>query len=63
VRNTSRTSLDIVIGPDVPPGTQVWLAASWYNPRGDNGPMSMPVSTYIGAGVSSMRHGVSSMAA
>jgi hypothetical protein len=63
VRNTSRTSLDIVIGPSVPPGSQVWVAASWYSPRGDNGPMSLPVSTYIGAGVVSMSHGVKSMAA
>jgi hypothetical protein len=29
----------------------VHLAACWYNPRGDRGPLSLPASTYIGGGV------------
>ena len=50
-RCTSRTSFDVEFGASVPPGSKVHLAACWYNPRGDRGPMSLPASTYIGEGV------------
>jgi hypothetical protein len=50
-RCSSRTHFDIEIGAKIAPGAKVWLAACWYNPRGQRGPMSVPVSTYIGDGV------------
>ena len=50
-RCTSRTRFDIEIPNRVAPGSKVHLAAAWYNPRGDRGPMSASASTYIGDGV------------
>ncbi|HEY7090198.1 MAG TPA: hypothetical protein VH518_19025 [Tepidisphaeraceae bacterium] len=34
------------------PGTHFWLAACWYNTRGQPGPVSMPVSIYLQSGMS-----------
>jgi hypothetical protein len=36
----------------LPRGTKVWLAACWCSPTGAVGPMSLPIATYVGQGLS-----------
>jgi len=36
----------------VSPGSKVWLTASWFNPRGQQGPLSSPQSVYLAGGLS-----------
>jgi hypothetical protein len=49
---TTRSDFDVVFGADVAPGAKVWIVACWYNPRGLSGPVSAPVTAYVGGGVS-----------
>jgi len=47
-------NVEIALPADVPGGSTVWLCASWFNPRGQGGPASAPVSTNIPGGVTAM---------
>jgi hypothetical protein len=47
-------AVEIVLPADVPGGSTVWICANWYNPRGQAGPTSAPVSTNIPGGVTAM---------
>lgn len=44
---TTRTLFEIEFPVTVEQGSKVWLAAAWFNPRGQTGPVSDPVSTFI----------------
>jgi hypothetical protein len=35
--------------PYLPPGTKVWVAARWFNHRGETSTTSVPVSTHVAA--------------
>jgi hypothetical protein len=48
--NTGLTRLAIKF-PPLPPGTQVWLTACWFNTRFDQGPFSNPRHTHLGYGI------------
>jgi len=50
-RVTSRMRFDVDLTTSAPGGSKIWLAAFWVNPRGQRGPTSAPVSTYIGDGL------------
>jgi len=50
-KSTSRATLEINFPATVPPGTRVFFAAAWFSPRQASGPMSDPISTYLGGGV------------
>jgi hypothetical protein len=50
--NATRTQFAVNIPSNVPPGAKVWIAAQWYNTRGERGPVSTATATYIGDGVS-----------
>lgn len=45
--NTTRTTLEVQFPADVPNGSTAWFTAHWYNPRGEAGPMSPPISAQI----------------
>jgi hypothetical protein len=47
--STSRTIM-IHFPNDLPPGTQVWLAARWFNTKCEPGPVSNPITTYLSGG-------------
>jgi hypothetical protein len=49
---TTRTKLDVLFPDSVPRGAQVWICATWYNPRAQTGPVSNPVMTYLQGGLS-----------
>lgn len=49
--NATRRFFDVRFDASVPAGSKVWIAAMWYNPRGEFGPASPPQSTHIGSGV------------
>ncbi len=42
-------TFDVTI-PNAPPGARVWLCARWVTRKGETGPMSMPISTYLQCG-------------
>lgn len=44
--NTTRPRVDVTI-QDVVPGAKVWIAARWFNPRQQAGPVSNPVTTHV----------------
>lgn len=46
--HATRTTVDVTFGPDVEPGTKVYLAACWLSPRGQSGPVSTPLPAYVG---------------
>jgi hypothetical protein len=50
--NVGRANVTFSIPADVAPGTKVWLTSFWINSRKESGPLSEPISTYIGGGVS-----------
>lgn len=45
--NITRTNMDVVFSPEVAPGSKVWLAAFWFNPKLQSGPASSPMSTNV----------------
>jgi hypothetical protein len=47
-------NVEVVLPADVAGGSTVWLCASWFNPRGQAGPTSAPVSTNIPGGITEM---------
>lgn len=49
--STSRTTAEVEFSPMVPAGSQVFLTAFYYNPRGESGPACQPVSAYLAGGV------------
>jgi hypothetical protein len=49
--STSRTVHEIHFPATVPAFTKVHLAAAWFSPRQANGPMSEPISAYLGGGI------------
>jgi hypothetical protein len=52
--NATRTVIDVQFPDSLAPFTLVWLAACWFNPRAQSGPASTPVSTNLGAGLTSL---------
>lgn len=38
-----------------PPGSKIWLAACWYNPRGQAGPMSHTADLYLPGGITMLK--------
>ncbi len=48
--NMTRALVDVAFDPALAAGTQVWLTAAWYNPRGQSGPGCTPVSTTLVGG-------------
>jgi hypothetical protein len=49
--STTRTRAYVAFDASVPAGSQVWLMASWFNPRSQAGPTSTPITAYIAGGV------------
>jgi hypothetical protein len=49
---TTRTDFEIMWGATIPAGSQLWVAAAWYSPRGQAGPACDPISVAIGGGLS-----------
>lgn len=47
-------NVEVVLPADVAGGSTVWLCASWFNPRGQAGATSAPVSTNIPGGITAM---------
>jgi hypothetical protein len=47
--NSSRARIDVLLPATVTPGTTVWLAARYFNPRSQAGPSSNPISVTVGA--------------
>ena len=45
--NTTRTSVEVEFPSTVASGATVWFTAFWYNPRGESGPATPPVSAQI----------------
>ena len=43
---TTRLRSEVVLGEEVERNTKVWLAAAWTNPRGQPGPVCVPVAGY-----------------
>jgi hypothetical protein len=53
--HVSRPSgVEVVLPADVPGGSTVWICANWFNPRGQAGPTSAPVSTNIPGGITAI---------
>jgi hypothetical protein len=48
----TRTDFPIDWSPTIAAGSQVWVAAAWYSPRGLLGPACNPVSVAVGGGLS-----------
>ncbi len=48
--SATRPVAEIAFDASVPPGTQVWLSACWYNPRAQSGPLSRPLSAHLSGG-------------
>lgn len=46
--------VEVVLPAEVAGGSTVWLCANWFNPRGQAGPTSAPVSTNIPGGITEM---------
>jgi hypothetical protein len=46
--------VEVVLPADVPGGSTVWLCANWFNPRGQAGATSAPVSTNIPGGITAI---------
>lgn len=54
VGNTGRTKDVVEFDATLPPGTIVWITASWFNPRGQRGPCSAARSAMLTDGVVSL---------
>ena len=48
----TRNVFDVTFPGTVAGGAQVWLCARWYNRRGETGPMSTPITTFLQGGMS-----------
>ena len=48
----TRTNFDVKMPSTLAPLTKMWLTACWYSPRGVIGPLTPPVATRVGEGVS-----------
>ena len=48
---TTRTTADVAVPPDVPPGGMVWVSAYWLNPRGEPGPAGAAVAARVAGGL------------
>jgi len=48
--STTRTRTDVRFDGGLPPGTKVCLAACWFNPRTQRGPVCQPRQTHIAFG-------------
>jgi hypothetical protein len=46
--------VEVLLPADVPGGSTVWLCANWFNPRGQAGATSAPVSTNIPGGITAI---------
>jgi hypothetical protein len=44
---TSRADLTVHLPASIPPGSRVWFAARWFNPRQETGPFSRPVGAWV----------------
>lgn len=47
---TNRMAVNIPFESDVPPGSQVWFCAHFFNIKCQRGPVSSPITTYIAGG-------------
>ena len=47
---TGQLSVDVSFPPTVADGAKVWIAASWFNYRKENGPSCTPVATHLQGG-------------
>lgn len=45
--NTTRATFEVTLDDSVAPGAQVWFTGYWYNPRGENGPISNPATSNV----------------
>ncbi len=54
---TTRSEARVDLGPDVPAGAKVWVAAAWVNSRDVPGPVCPPVSAWTTHGLLSGRGG------
>lgn len=50
-RATSHAVTQVRLGDAIGPGTKVWLKACWTNARGEQGPSSAPIHTYLQDGM------------
>jgi hypothetical protein len=48
--NTGSMKMDITFPESTAAGTKVWIAASWFNPSKESGPMSTPLATHLPGG-------------
>jgi hypothetical protein len=55
---TSTTLTTIRFGSELSAGTRVWIVACWYSPRGQRGPMSAAVCTWLQGGVAASQGGI-----
>jgi len=47
---TGKLTVDVSFPPTVADGAKVWIAASWFNYRKENGPACTPVATHLQGG-------------
>lgn len=50
--STTKMVYEVTFAASVVPGTRVWIAAVWYNPKAEDGPLSQPTNAVIGYGMS-----------
>ena len=50
--NVTRTLVDLDMPATVPSGSKVWITAFWFNTKGQSGPATPPIYTYLGGGLS-----------
>lgn len=49
---TNKLLVDIEFADETPAGTRVWITAHWNNAKSEPGPMSQPIGTLLGYGLS-----------
>lgn len=49
---TNKLVADIEFNDEIPAGTRVWMTAHWNNAKSESGPMSQPIGTLLGYGLS-----------
>ncbi|MEZ6122891.1 MAG: hypothetical protein R3C49_06905 [Planctomycetaceae bacterium] len=50
--SSNKLVVDIEFADDTPAGTRVWMTACWNNAKCESGPMSQPIGTLLGYGLS-----------